>query len=195
MAYVLSRLGNLALQQGARDDARNYLDESITTYEQLVGLETDVVTAQSDLATAIRLRGRVEFSAGNFSTAQSFFERDLKISHEVAQANPTGPDAQIQLGYAHSWLGTTIAQSEDVDAAIKHMTSWLEIADHRFRQMPDHAGAKSDYKSALVDLADLKARKGLYPESLELRSKLVALDPQDAMLINLRGTVYSKMEN
>lgn len=189
LAYVVRRFGNACYDQKEAEEARRHFNEAIAIYEQLIAGGIDSAATRRELATTLRWRGRVDFEANEFANALPFFEKDVQLSQAVFDASPD-LDAQDNLCYSYSWLGSTRMSLKQIDKAFQPMTRWVEIADQRFRARPNNSEVKADYLNALDNMADLFREKKQYNEAITKRNEILRINPENASAYNLRGHIY-----
>ncbi|MDA1177364.1 MAG: hypothetical protein O2931_01075 [Planctomycetota bacterium] len=194
LAYAERRTGNAWHEQNALDEARVHFDNAIIAYEQLVAMNVDTNATQRNLATTLRWRGRLGFEASLFEAALPFFERDVQIMQTVYEETPD-MDAQDNLNYAYSWLGSTRIKLKQTDEGIQSINQWIDIARQRFDSRPNEESVKSDYLNAIGSMANVLREKQQYNEAIARRNEFIRISSTDASAYDMRGHIYFDMHD
>ncbi|MEM9494048.1 MAG: tetratricopeptide repeat protein, partial [Myxococcota bacterium] len=109
-------------------------DGALTAFERSVALARELVRRHPDDGDRLFELGQSEFWVGyahlvadNLDGAERHFAAYFDISWQLATADPQRRDWRLELGYAHSNLGTLARRRDDHDRAARHYRDALTV--------------------------------------------------------------------
>ncbi len=197
-----NQMSDVLTQRGAKGDA----DENIQHCQQSLALAEalyraapnsevfarDVSVSLEKLGDFLAQRGQ----PGDAEAALKNYQREVEICEKLLAANPDSGEAARDVSISLVKLGgflTQRGQPGDAEAALKHCTRSLELAEKLRAANPDSAQAARDVSVSLNKLGDFLAQRGQpgdaeaalkhYTRDLEMSEKLLAANPDSAQAV------------
>ncbi len=145
--------------------------------------------AHNQLGDVLLVRG----AKGDAEQVLQYFHASLGLTETLYKANPDSAVAERDMCFSLGRLGYFLSQRGqpgDAEAALKHYTRSLEMAEKLLLANPDSTQAGRDVSLSLGNLGDFLSKRGqpgdadsalkYYTRSLELREKLLLANPDSA---------------
>ena len=115
---IIHRVGDLALQRGARETAEAAHRESMTIRRALVATDPGNAQWQRDLALGLDRMGDLQRLAGDTAAALAAHEEALRITRALVAMDPQNTLGQRSLAVTLNKIGDLRRASETPDAAL-----------------------------------------------------------------------------
>lgn len=179
------QLGNVLHANSRADQARAFLEETILTFESLVGRFPKSSTFISQLSAALSRAGEVELDRDQFAAAAALADRARDQAKEALALNPRDPVArsnldrtrqlQLQIAEARDDTSTTQAIQKEMLKALDDDPR-MQAAEKRLAEVVE--GAQPTDQDERLRLAIHASTKGYYRTSVRLLEEALAVDPK-----------------
>jgi tetratricopeptide (TPR) repeat protein len=176
-ARVWRQLGEVSMDQGKFDEAMDAFTGSREVLKELHRRNPDNAEWLYQLGNSEFWVGYVFAETGEFIQAGNAFDQYMNYASRLSALDPGNPEWLLEKGYAHSNLAALAVRqdSTDVEAALEHIRSAVEIGAEVLALEPDNAQYLSEYGEALAWLADTQLMVCDLGGALLSRQKNVAI--------------------
>jgi non-specific serine/threonine protein kinase/serine/threonine-protein kinase len=192
LATTLSIMGRL-------DEARRAVVDAQANARRVVDVDAKDKMGRRELATAEFTLAQLEVDSGtandlaHWQAASDQFERLLAD-------DPTNADAQRNVALVQKYIGAHYERLEDFTQALVHHLRAKSLDEARLASRPDDRSAKFDVAIDLSNVAYSKWHTGhaeeaaaVYEQSLVIRQRLAAFDPNDVLARSRVAFVHIKL--
>jgi tetratricopeptide (TPR) repeat protein len=194
VSFNLEKLGDVEVQAGDLAGAQQLFTQALEIREQFAAANPSAASidaqAQRDLFFNLEKLGDLQVQAGDLAGAQQRFAQALKISEQLAAANPSSNEAQRDLSIILEKLGDLQVQAGDLAGAQQRFVQALKISEQLAAANPSSptidAQAQRDLIASLWKLAQHSGDKSYWRRALSLAETLQSqnrLAPTDLWII------------
>ncbi len=201
LAVTRERLGHLCLRY--EQDVKSAIEHYRTAEElreDLVARSPESSEAKRDLSVAYESLGDAYLLAGQWTSAEDFFQRSLDIRQQAVGDRDTD-EARRDLSVAYGKLGELKLQSEQFTAAREILEKALAIdrqrakADPTPRNLRDLTVTYTKLGRAIMRMDDADTALEFHQKSLALRRTLAEQDPNNADAVGNVTTALDDVGN
>ncbi|HEY2178752.1 MAG TPA: hypothetical protein VGH15_09245 [Caulobacteraceae bacterium] len=191
LATACLRLGDVARDDGDLEAARTAYAEALGLLQDLAAGDPDSSQALHDLAAAHVRFGLLERAHDDLERARAAYQSDLAIRRALVEKAPADVDFRRELAMSHMRLGLLARDYDELTLARAALDEEVAIRDALALADPDDRQLAIELSAAHLRLAhlvrrrgdeakaahDLAGARGHFEEDLELRQRLLRLDP------------------
>ena len=176
-ARVWRQLGEVSMDQGDLGAAMTAFTGSRDVLAELHNRSPGSPEWIYQLGNAEFWIAYVFIESGGFEEAEIALRKYMDYAVQLTRIDPGNPEWLMEKGYAHSNLAALVVRqnSADVDSALEHIRSAVEINEQVLQLAPDNNQYLSEYGEALAWLADTQLMVCDLGGALISRQKSIAI--------------------
>jgi tetratricopeptide (TPR) repeat protein/energy-coupling factor transporter ATP-binding protein EcfA2 len=186
-AASLSKLGDVAVDNGDLASARAAYQESLAISRRLTASDPANSRSQRDLAMNLANLGDVALAMGDLTSARAAFEESLTIRRQLSTSDPSNRESSSEVGLSVGKIGDVAIVSGDLVSARAAYQESLAISRRLTASDPANSGSQRILAMNLAKLGhvaimsgDLASARAAYEESLAISRRLTASDPANS---------------
>jgi len=197
-SQALYQIGSVRLNQGNPTEALPVLEESLRLVRALTDRDPEDTERLFGLSQSHFWVGYAAWLHGDLDAAELEFDGYMEAATRLVALDSTSLDFRMELGYAHSNLGSVREARGDFEGAVEAFSRTLEVKQDLVARDPDRVDWLGELAETHNTLAVAYRKLGEYDRAREehrtelaLKLDLIARSPTEAYWQSRLGMAYS----
>ena len=179
----LAQIGQVRIEEGRAQEAQEALSESLRLARELSGRAPEDTDRLFQLSQSYFWVGYAAWRRDDLAMAERQFLGYLDAAQRLVELEPDNPAYHLELGFAHSNLGSVREGRGDLDGAAAAFRLTLGVLDELVRANPENADWLGELAESHNKLAVIYRKQGRYADALAEHQEELALKEQLVELV------------
>jgi serine/threonine protein kinase/tetratricopeptide (TPR) repeat protein len=191
MGVAYERLGNIYLDLGNAEEARQHYEKARLQFEAFVTAKPQSTIARRNLSRIYRNLRIIALRIGDIKASRDNNHKALELASALTEATPEDPQAWRDLSECRRLSGELKGHINDFGAALQDYRTALESARTAAKIEPQSGASKDalahcheQISQALTITGDFETARVHAEEALQLRESLAAAEPESRLAVD-----------